>query len=482
MAPGVSLTVLGAGAASTIIQAGPTPGQWHRQRLLRLSPGGVDRQGRDDPTWQRPRRGPDRKRQWSPRWQADARPGRVSDNTGTHEGGAILSDGLLRITNSAIINNSAPNGAAIYQNTLNPAVGAVELTNVTISGNVDTGSQAQNGIIHYTDSSAPFLLRNVTIVNNQGFALSGGPITVSSSIIAGTARDATHVIFNPQNFSAGHNVTDTGEGCEHFPQPGDIVNVDPKLGPLRTTAAGSPASPCPGSPAIDAGNRPRPAAGQRLPDDRPARRGPAPGRRRRRHRPCDIGAVELPRFQVDSADDAVDAKIGNLECEAADDACTLRAAIQESNALGGALIGVPAGDLRAEPAGVGEDAAATGDLDITQGVTLASKGGDRRRRRARTGSSTSATARGPSLSGLAVQGGAPGSGQAGRRIRSAGRAPAWRYRRASCAGTRRPPGGGIANGARLDLENVTLERNRAADRGGGLLTVDDPAGESVLLN
>ena len=52
-----------------------------------------------------------------------------------------------------------------------------------------------------------------------------------------------------------------------------------------------------------------------------------------------------------------------------------RAAIQEANALTGAdVIQVPAGVFTLNIAGAGEDASATGDLDITEDLTLIGAG------------------------------------------------------------------------------------------------------------
>jgi CSLREA domain-containing protein len=67
----------------------------------------------------------------------------------------------------------------------------------------------------------------------------------------------------------------------------------------------------------------------------------------------------------------VDASPGNGVCATAVGECTLRAAIQEANALAGDnVITVPAGTYTLTIAGMDEDAAATGDLDITSNITL----------------------------------------------------------------------------------------------------------------
>lgn len=81
-------------------------------------------------------------------------------------------------------------------------------------------------------------------------------------------------------------------------------------------------------------------------------------------------------FTVDRPDDAVDAVPGDGVCSTAPDpGCSLRAAIQETNALlGPDTIVVPAGTFVLSIAGDDEDAAATGDLDITDAVSIVGAG------------------------------------------------------------------------------------------------------------
>jgi len=87
---------------------------------------------------------------------------------------------------------------------------------------------------------------------------------------------------------------------------------------------------------------------------------------------CTIGAYS---FEVDSTSDTVDANPGNGVCADGGGDCTLRAAIQESNALGGQQsIGVPVGTYTLTIVGTSEDATATGDLDITDDVSLKGSG------------------------------------------------------------------------------------------------------------
>ena len=91
---------------------------------------------------------------------------------------------------------------------------------------------------------------------------------------------------------------------------------------------------------------------------------------------CGVAPAAAVAFGVDSTVDAVDANPGDGVCAAASGACTLRAAIQETNALPGAdMIAVPAGHYVLALAGLPEeDTPATGDLDITDTLTLAGAG------------------------------------------------------------------------------------------------------------
>src|SRR5215207_3850749 len=80
-------------------------------------------------------------------------------------------------------------------------------------------------------------------------------------------------------------------------------------------------------------------------------------------------------FVVDSHVDEADAAPGDGLCQTREGECTLRAAIQEANAWEGAdSISIPAGTFALSIAGSGEDAAATGDLDITDGLTISGAG------------------------------------------------------------------------------------------------------------
>jgi CSLREA domain-containing protein/uncharacterized repeat protein (TIGR01451 family) len=76
-------------------------------------------------------------------------------------------------------------------------------------------------------------------------------------------------------------------------------------------------------------------------------------------------------FNVNSNLDIVDDNPGDGSCATAGGDCTLRAAIQEANALAGAdTINVSPSTYTLTIAGDGEDAAATGDLDVTEDLVI----------------------------------------------------------------------------------------------------------------
>ncbi|MBI4233061.1 MAG: CSLREA domain-containing protein, partial [Chloroflexi bacterium] len=80
-------------------------------------------------------------------------------------------------------------------------------------------------------------------------------------------------------------------------------------------------------------------------------------------------------FTVNSTADAVDANPGDGTCSDLAGRCTLRAAILEANALAGAdTINLPAGIYTLSIGGSFEDFGATGDLDITDHLTISGVG------------------------------------------------------------------------------------------------------------
>ena len=227
----------------------------------------------------------------------------VSNNTAARIGGVWNSSpGKLTLTNSTVSNNTSigSDGGIASKS------GTVTIINSTVSGNVSGGNGG--GIDNWTSST--MTLTNSTISNNISSGDGGGirnvgTLTLTNSTISGNTGDRGGGIYNgrtlkltntivasntapsrPDCFgsltSLGHNLLGNNLGCSFIPVTGDLLNVDPKLGPLQDN--GGPAftnALLPFSPAIDAGvDTACPATDQR-------------GVTRPQGTHCDIGAYEL---------------------------------------------------------------------------------------------------------------------------------------------------------------------------------------------
>ncbi|WP_433379244.1 choice-of-anchor Q domain-containing protein [Actinoplanes sp. CA-142083] len=280
----------------------------------------------------------------------------VAGNRAAGDSGGVFTGGVARFSATTISGNHASGNAGGL-----PAGGLLTsgnsvLENVTISGNTgDPGGLLVGG---------PTSLVNVTIAGNTGglinLAAAGGTVRAVNTIVADSAFVPGVNCYGPV-VSLGHNLEDSAS-CG-FTAAGDLQHANPGLaslaysiGPTRTHALAVT------SPAVDAGDPARcPATDQRgVPRPQGAR--------------CDIGAFErqTDSYVVNSPVDAVDAQPGNGICETAvPTQCTLRAAVMEANARPGP------DQIRVGPAripliitGAGEDAAATGDLDVTDDLTV----------------------------------------------------------------------------------------------------------------
>jgi CSLREA domain-containing protein len=147
-------------------------------------------------------------------------------------------------------------------------------------------------------------------------------------------------------------------------------------------------------------------------------------------------------FTVNTTADSVDASPGNGICGDSLGRCSLRAAIMEANALPGAdTIALPAGTYTLAIPGAGEDAGATGDLNIASDLTITGAGaagtivdgvGQDRVIKVNSGSVT--------ISGLTVRNGSSAS-----------------------------LGSGIQNFGTLTLRNVVVSNNAGSADGGGVM-------------
>ena len=179
---------------------------------------------------------------------------------GGFDGGAMYSH-IGTMTNVVVAGNSAPVDAGGLELDTNNA-----LTNVTVSGN----SAGRNGGGIELDGTT-HSLNNVTIFGNTADADGNGTgdggglylhstnaATVDNTIIAGN-RDrggqAPDCAVDPVEVltSGGNNLVGNTSGCTFTPAPGDLLNVNPKLGPLADNGGFTQTHALlKGSPAIDA--------------------------------------------------------------------------------------------------------------------------------------------------------------------------------------------------------------------------------------
>jgi CSLREA domain-containing protein len=175
---------------------------------------------------------------------------RIYSNTATLDGGGIYNYGTTTLLNSLIDDNTASNGGGVSSQT------TLILINSTISGNDGGISGGGIKVVGITD------LYNATITENEASEGGGvrifGTLNAENSIIADNI-DRTAGIPDPDCsgtlISQGYNLIGDTAGCTIIGTTGNILNVNPGLGPLQnnggpTLTYALQAS----SPAIDAGH------------------------------------------------------------------------------------------------------------------------------------------------------------------------------------------------------------------------------------
>jgi CSLREA domain-containing protein len=170
---------------------------------------------------------------------------------------------------------------------------------------------------------------------------------------------------------------------------------------------------------------------------------------------------------VDSTSDAVDANPGDGTCATAGAQCTLRAAIQEANALTGPQsVNLPAKTYTLTIAGTGEDAAATGDLDITDDLTITGAAADTTIVDGGALDTVFHVLAGADVevTGITVTGGS-GTGYPGG-IHNDGTLALSQVAISGNAASSN--GGGINNDGTLTIESSTISGNTAGAHGGGI--------------
>ncbi|MFN9179791.1 MAG: Calx-beta domain-containing protein, partial [Dolichospermum sp.] len=178
----------------------------------------------------------------------------IKNNTAGSAGG-IYSSGTLTISNSTIYNNTAEGldfGGGIYHS------GTTSLINSTVSGNKSDrcgGIYASNGILNIFNST---ITQNAVDETYDGYVggidNSGASVNLKNSIVAGNIGGSPDLDGNINgnnnnligNLSGASGTVGTGT---------DIVNPNPKLGPLQDNGNGIfTHALLSGSPAINKGN------------------------------------------------------------------------------------------------------------------------------------------------------------------------------------------------------------------------------------
>jgi len=189
-------------------------------------------------------------------------------------------------------------------------------------------------------------------------------------------------------------------------------------------------------------------------------------------------------FYVNTFSDAADNNIGNGVCDssaAAGEQCTLRAAIQETNAaVGDDTIVLPAGTYPITLSGL-DNTAALGDLDITQNLTIVGSGAYVTTVRSEVADRVF-DVRGSSLVtlvGISVAGGHPGTSSDGGGILVSSNARLT-LDAVNVQGNQAPgEGGGIYSSGTITLTNSAVVSNTAGSDGGGLYQL---TGAATLVN
>jgi CSLREA domain-containing protein len=242
----------------------------------------------------------------------------------------------LSVTNSTFSGNSSGYGGAIFTET-----GASTINNSTFSD-------------------------NTAMYNGAGIYYQSGGLNLSNTILANSisGEDCYNVSGDSITTNINNLIETNGATGNMCGTP--FATADPLLGPLANYGGSTNTFALQvGSPAIDTGDYLTCAALDQRGVTRPLGSSL-----------CSIGAYEgtiNAIITVDDNSDSVDFDPGDGSCSTSSvpGPCTLRAAIQEANARpGGDIIELPAGTYTLSIAGAVENLAATGDLDITDSLTI----------------------------------------------------------------------------------------------------------------
>jgi hypothetical protein len=189
-------------------------------------------------------------------------------------------------------------------------------------------------------------------------------------------------------------------------------------------------------------------------------------------------AAEPTDFTVDDTRDLPDKNLHDKKCRTKEQTCTLRAAVQQANFLGGGgIIAVPSGTYALTVEGPFEDEAVTGDLDIHADLSIQGAGARRTVIRGDTDDRLFDIHPGVTVTifGVTIQDGAVDDNGGG--IRNAGE-PLIIRRSTISDNLAVGDGGGIHNSGQLWLFKSIVSGNTALNSGGGLANTK----QLVLVN
>jgi hypothetical protein len=163
-------------------------------------------------------------------------------------GGIYNGGGTVTVNRSTLNGNSAVEGGGIY----NIGIGTVMMVNSTLQGNSANGSGG--AIFSYTGS---LTINNSTLSGNSAFYGGGGIFNSSGSTALLQNSIVAYSSFGGNCVGAvtsiGYNLS--SDNTCNFKMAGDLNNTDPMLGPLQDNRGATwTEALLAGSPAIDAGN------------------------------------------------------------------------------------------------------------------------------------------------------------------------------------------------------------------------------------
>ncbi|MEZ6137405.1 MAG: choice-of-anchor Q domain-containing protein [Pirellulaceae bacterium] len=213
----------------------------------------------------------------------------VSLNSAQLEGGGLWNSatGILNVLRTAVDNNSAASGGGIFSDgaggilTVDASTvsrnlatgdgggilsegGSLTALNSTISGNIAMnggGIQQLDGLVDLTSTT---VANNAATTDGGGVNVVGGTLSALNSLIADNTAASGPDIRGNLN-SGGHNLLGNTNGTSLTgTMTGNLVNVNPLLGPLQDNGGSTETHALlPSSPALDAGSNAVPPVDQR---------------------------------------------------------------------------------------------------------------------------------------------------------------------------------------------------------------------------